>query len=117
MFYLHFPNFLSLMQSLKRAAGGIVLYVNADKTEYKHFNQRGDISSVNNSSIKIMDKFPYLESRVSSIENDIKGEWPSHGLLSIGYRSYGSQVNVIFSKQLLCADYCMDALFGRGHSL
>ena len=36
----------SLLHSLKRESGGIDLYFNADKTEYKCFNQRGDISTL-----------------------------------------------------------------------
>ena len=34
-----------LLHSLERAAAGIDIHVNADKTEYMCFNQRGDISS------------------------------------------------------------------------
>ena len=36
----------SQLQSLKWAAGGIGHYVNADKTEYMCFNQRGDITTL-----------------------------------------------------------------------
>ena len=61
----------ALLHSLERAAGSIGLHVNADKTEYTCFNQRGDISSLNGSSLKLVDKFTYLESSVSSTENDI----------------------------------------------
>ena len=47
------PNTLSraetLLNSLKRAATDIGLHVNADKTEYMCFNQRGDISTLNGS--------------------------------------------------------------------
>ena len=35
----------SLLHSLEQAASGIGLYVNADKTEYMCFNQRGNIST------------------------------------------------------------------------
>ena len=35
----------TLLHSLERAAAGIRLHVNADKTEYMCFNQRGDIST------------------------------------------------------------------------
>ena len=35
------------------------------------FNQRGDISSVNGRSLKLVDKFTLLGSGVSSIETDI----------------------------------------------
>ena len=61
----------SRLHSLERAAAGIGLHVNVDKTEYMCFNQRGDISTLNGSSLKLMDKFTYLESSVSSIETDI----------------------------------------------
>ena len=37
----------TLLHGLERAAGGIGLHVNADKTEYMSFNQRGDISTLN----------------------------------------------------------------------
>ncbi len=51
----------SLLHSLKRAAGGIGLHVNADKTEYMGFHQRGDIFTLNCGSLKIMDKFTYID--------------------------------------------------------
>ena len=47
------------------------LHVNADKTEYMCFNQRGDISTLNSNSLKLMDKFIYLGSSVLSTETDI----------------------------------------------
>ena len=59
------------LNSLERAAGGIDLHVNADKTEYMCFNERGDISTLNGSSLKIVDKITYLGSSVSSTEIDI----------------------------------------------
>ena len=55
----------TLLHSLERAAAGLGLYVNAHKTEYMRFNQRGDISSQNDSSLKLVDKFTYLGSSVS----------------------------------------------------
>ena len=61
----------SLPNNLERAAGSIGLHVNADKTEYMCFNQRGDISTRNGSSLKLVDKFTYLGSCVSSTETDI----------------------------------------------
>ena len=61
----------TLLHSLERAACDIGLYVNADKTEYICFNQRGDISTLNGSSLKLVDKFTYLGSSVSSTETDI----------------------------------------------
>ena len=47
----------SLLNSLERAAGAIGLHINADKTEYMCFNQRGDISTLNVRSLKLVDKF------------------------------------------------------------
>ena len=61
----------TLLHSLERAATGIGLHVNAHKTEYMCFNATGDISALNSSSLKLVDKFTYLESSVSSTENDI----------------------------------------------
>ena len=47
----------TLLHSLERAAAGIGLHVNAHKTEYMCFNQIGDISPLNGSSLKLVDKF------------------------------------------------------------
>ena len=60
-----------LLLSLKRAAAGIGLHVNAHKTKYTCFNQTGDISKLNRSSLKLVDKFPYLRNSVSSTKTDI----------------------------------------------
>ena len=61
----------SLLNSLEWTAGGISLHVNADKMEYMCFNQKGDIFTLNGGSLKLMDKFMYLRSSISSTENDI----------------------------------------------
>ena len=63
----------SLLLCLEKATSGLGLRVNADKTEYMCFNQNqsGDISTLNGGSLKLVNKFTYLESNVSSIENDI----------------------------------------------
>ena len=50
---------------LERALVGISHHDNADMTEYMSFNQSGDISSLNGSSLKPVDKFIYLGSSVS----------------------------------------------------
>ena len=47
----------TMLHSLDRAAAGIGLHANAHKTEYMCFNQRGDISTLNGSSLKLVDKF------------------------------------------------------------
>ena len=36
-----------------------------------YFNQTGDISTLNGSFLKLVDKFTYLESSISSTETDI----------------------------------------------
>ena len=61
----------SLLDSLEQVAGGISVHMNADKTEYVYFNQRGDISILRGGCLKLEDKFTYLGSSVSSTENDI----------------------------------------------
>ena len=43
------------LHGLERAAAGIGLHVNAYKTEYMCFNQRGDISTLNGSSLKLVE--------------------------------------------------------------
>ena len=60
----------SPQQSLEQEAECIGLHVNADKTDYMCFNQ-GDISTLNDTSLKLVYKFTYLSSSVSSTESDI----------------------------------------------
>ena len=50
-----------LLHSLEWAAAGIGLHINAHKKEYMSFKQTGDISTLNGSSLKLVDKFTYLE--------------------------------------------------------
>ena len=59
----------TLLHSLEWATSG--LHVNAHKTEYMCFDQTGDISTLNGSSVKLVDKFTYQGSSVSSTETDI----------------------------------------------
>ena len=47
----------TLLDNLERAAAGIGLHVNAHKTEYMCFNQTGDISTLDGTSLKLVDKF------------------------------------------------------------
>ena len=60
-----------LLHSLERAAASISLHINAHKTEYMCFNQTGDIYTRDGSSLKLVDKFTYRGSSVSSTERDI----------------------------------------------
>ena len=61
----------TLPYSLARAAGGICLHVNAQKTEYMCFNRRGNISTLKGGPLKLVDKFTYQGSRVSSTRKNI----------------------------------------------
>ena len=61
----------TLLHSLERAAAGIGLHVNAHKTEYMCYNQTGDISTLDGTPLKLVDKFTYLGSSVSSTKKDI----------------------------------------------
>ena len=54
-----------------RVAAHIGLHVNTHKTEYMCFNQTCNISTLNGSTLKLVDKFTYLGSSVSSTETDI----------------------------------------------
>ena len=61
----------TLLHNLEQATVDIGLHVNAHKTEYMCFNQTGDISTLDGTSLKLVDKFTYLGSSVSSTEKDI----------------------------------------------
>ena len=61
----------TLLHNLEWTAAGIDLHVNAHKTEYMCFNQRGNIATLNSSSRKLVDKFAYLGSSVTSTEKGI----------------------------------------------
>ena len=57
---------------MERAAASIGLHVNAHKTEYMCYNQTGDISTLEGTPLKLVDKFTYLGSSVESTEKDIE---------------------------------------------
>ena len=82
----------TLLHSLEQAAAGIGLNVNAHKTEYMCFNQTSDISTLDGTSLKLVDKFTYLGSSVSSTEKDIDTwltkTWTAIDKLSIIWKSY-----------------------------
>ena len=89
----------TLQLSLERAAAGIGLHVNADKTEYMCFNQRGNIFTLECGPLKIVDKFTILRSSVSSTRNKQK-----YGELSVILKSdlpYKIKRS-FFSKQRSC---------------
>ena len=59
------------LNSLEQVVAGIGLHVNAHKMEHMCFDQTGDTSILNGSSLKLVDKFTYLGSSVSSTEKVI----------------------------------------------
>ena len=81
----------TLLHSWERATAGIGLHANAHKTEYMCFNQAGDISTLDGTSQKLVDKFTYLGSSVSSNEKDIDTQltkaWRAIDKLSVIWKS------------------------------
>ena len=77
----------TLLHSLEPATAGIDLHVNAPKMEYMSFNPRRDISTLNGSSLKLVDKFTYLGSSLSSTKKDINTQlakvWTAFNRLSV----------------------------------
>ena len=76
--------------SRERASAGTGLHVNAHKTEYMCFNQTGDISTLNGSSLKLVDKFTYLGSSVSSTKTDntrLAKVWTANDGISVIWKS------------------------------
>ena len=59
------------LHSLEWATAGIGLHINAHKTEYMCYNHTDDISTLDGTSLKLVDKFTYLGSSVSSTEKYI----------------------------------------------
>ena len=81
----------TLLHSLERAPAWIGLHVNAHKTEYMCYNQTGNIATLDGASLKLVDKFTYLGSSVSSTEKDINTQltkaWTAIDRLSIIWKS------------------------------
>ena len=81
----------TLQHSLERVAAGLGLYVNAHKTEYMCYNQTGDISTLDGTPLKLVDKFTYLGSSIESTEKDIDTRltkaWTAINRLSIIWKS------------------------------
>ena len=81
----------TLLHSSEQAAAGIGLHFNAHKTVYMCYNQTGDISTLDKTSLKLVDKLAYLGSTVSSTEKDINTPltkaWTAIDRLSIIWKS------------------------------
>ena len=106
-----------LLLCSEQAPIGIGLHVNEHKTEYMSFNQNGDISTQDGTSLKLVDKFTYLGSSVSSTEKDIDTRltkaWIAIDKLSIIWKSDPTD-KMKRSFFLAACRYCyMDALLGR----
>ena len=81
----------TLLNSLERATAGSGLHVNEHKTEYMCNNQKGDITTLDGTPLKLVDKFTYLGSSVSSTKKDINTRltktWTTNDRLSIMWKS------------------------------
>ena len=108
----------TLLHSLEWAATGIGLHVNAHKTDYMCFNQAGDISTLDGTSLKLIDEFTYLGSSVSSTEKDIDTwltkAWTAIHKLSVIWKSdLTDKMKCGFLQAESCRYCCMDAPLGR----
>ena len=107
-------------ESLEGAAGDISLRVKSDKIEFMWFNQRGDISTQNGTSLKQVDKFTYLRGKVLSTENDVNTPqataWTAIDRLSVIWKSELSDKikrSFFFPSSSRIRYYFMDATHGR----
>ena len=94
------------------------LLVNAHKTEYMCYNQTGNITTLDGASLRLVDKFTYLGSSVSSTENDIDTRltkaWTAIDRLSIIWKSdLTDERSAVSSRQRLYRYCYMDAQHGR----
>ena len=84
-------NVIELLIPESWAAAGIGLYVNTHKTEYMCYNQTGDISTLDGTPLKLVDKFTYPGSSISSTEKNIDTRltkvWTTIDRLSIIWKS------------------------------
>ena len=100
---------------ISEQAAGIGLHVNAHKMEYMWFNQTGVISTLGGSSLKLVNKFTYLGSSVSSTEKDIDTRLTKARTaidkLSVIWKSHLTEkMKRSFFKQRSCRYCYMDAL-------
>ena len=81
----------TLLHNLERTAAGIGLHVNAHKTEYMCYNQTGHIATLDGASLKLVEKFTFLGSIVSSTDKNINKRltkaWTAIDRLSIIWKS------------------------------
>ena len=103
-----------LLHSLERAAAGIGFHVNAHKTEYMCYNQTDHITTLDGTSLKLVDKFTYLGSSIWSTEKDIDKRlmkaWTVIDRLSIyGNQTWAIKWNAVSSMQRSHRYCCIDA--------
>ena len=109
----------TLLHSLERASAGMGFHVNAHKTEYMCYNQTGDISTQDGTPLKLIDKFTYLGSSVSSTENDINTRltkaWTANYRLSIWKSDLTDKMKHSFFQPTIVSVllYGLYALHGR----
>ena len=107
----------TIRRSGKRGSGISVLVAWHDDDDMC-FNQTGDISTLNGSSLKLVDRSTYQGNSVSSTETDIDTRLTKVWTASNSYRSYGNQTwptkwNPVSFKQRSCWYCYRDALHGR----
>ena len=78
------------LHSLLQTTVNIGLYVIAYKTDFKCFKQLEVISALRGKLLKLVDKFTYLRSNISSTERDINMNLSKPRMLLTDYRSYGN---------------------------
>ena len=61
----------SLLHSLKQAARGIGLYVNANKTKFTCFKQEGATFTLSGKPVKLVDQLTFLGSNILFTESDV----------------------------------------------
>ena len=81
----------SQLHRLEQAAGVIGLHVSIEKKEYMCFNNKGDISTLINDFLKLLDNLIYIGGIISSTEKDINvwlaQVWDAINRLSIKWKS------------------------------
>ena len=81
----------SLFNGIIHFQGYLISNLNAHKTEYMCYNQTGNIATLDGVSLKLVQKFTYLGSSVSSTEKDIDTRltkaWTAIERLSIIWKS------------------------------
>ena len=78
---------------------------------YRCFNQVGDISTLDGTSLKLVDKFTYPGSSVSTekdIDTRLTKAWTDIDKLSVIYQTWPIKWNAVSSKQRSCRYCCMD---------